>query len=128
MFLLWLRQLPWSGDWTPAFQFARPPRAEPVLLTLLFSPLVPSSYGVLHGSIYFSTGQVFLSTLSWCSTRTCVSEGVFLMYPWREMYSTSTYSFDIFFSFSSFLKDAISQFFQAGNLISCTYRRLLKQK
>ena len=27
-------------------------RAHPVLLTLLFSPLVPSSYRVLHGSIY----------------------------------------------------------------------------
>ena len=33
-------------------QFPHPPRAGPVLLTLLFSPLVPSSYRVLHGSIY----------------------------------------------------------------------------
>ena len=33
-------------------QFPLPPRAGPVLLTLLFSPLVPSSYRVLHGSIY----------------------------------------------------------------------------
>ena len=29
-------------------------RAGPVLLTLLFFPLVPSSYWVLHGSIYYS--------------------------------------------------------------------------
>ena len=33
-------------------QFPHPPRAGPVLLTLLFSALVPSSYRVLHGSIY----------------------------------------------------------------------------
>ena len=33
-------------------QFARLLRAGPVLLTRLFFPLVPSSYWVLHGSIY----------------------------------------------------------------------------
>ena len=33
-------------------QFPHPPRAGPVLLTLLLFPLVPSSYRVLHGSIY----------------------------------------------------------------------------
>ena len=36
----------------PLLQFPHPPRAGPVLLTLLFFPLVPSSYRVLHGSIY----------------------------------------------------------------------------
>ena len=36
----------------PLLQFPHPPRAGPVLLTLLFPPLVPSSYRVLHGSIY----------------------------------------------------------------------------
>ena len=36
----------------PLLQFPYPPRAGPVLLTLLFFPLVPSSYQVLHGSIY----------------------------------------------------------------------------
>ena len=40
--------------------------------------------------IFFSIGQVLLSILSWCFACTSVSEGVFLMYPWREMYSTST--------------------------------------
>ena len=39
--------------------------------------------------IFFSAGQVLLSALSWCSACTSVSE-VSLMYPWREMYSTST--------------------------------------
>ena len=36
----------------PLLQFPHPSRAGPVLLTLLFSPLVPSSYWVLCGSIY----------------------------------------------------------------------------
>ena len=36
----------------PLLQFPHPPRAGPVLLTLLFFPQVPSSYQVLHGSIY----------------------------------------------------------------------------
>ena len=36
----------------PLLQFPHPLRAGPVLLTLLFSPLVPFSYRVLCGSIY----------------------------------------------------------------------------
>ena len=43
-------------------------------------------------SFFFSACQVLLSALSWCSACTSVSEVDFLMYPWREMYSTSTYS------------------------------------
>ena len=35
----------------PQLQFPHPLRARPVLLTLLFSPQVPSSYRVLRGSI-----------------------------------------------------------------------------
>ena len=61
----------------------------------------PSSFVLLSFVwfyIFFSTGQVLLSTLSWCSACTSVSEGVFLMYPWREMYSMSTYSPAILFS------------------------------
>ena len=41
--------------------------------------------------------SVLLSTLSWWSACTSVSEGVFLMHPWREMYSTPTYSSAILF-------------------------------
>ena len=52
--------------------------------------------------IFFSAGQVLLSALSWCSTCTSVSEGVFLMYPWKEKYSTSTYSSAILFSIFTF--------------------------
>ena len=52
-----------------------------VLLTLLFSPLVPLSYRVLHGSIYiFFLLSGTRSALRWCSACTSVSEGVFLMY------------------------------------------------
>ena len=36
-----------------------------------------------------SPGRVLLSALSWCFACTSVSEGVFLMYPWGERYSTS---------------------------------------
>ena len=36
----------------PLLQFPHPPRASPVLLTLLFFPLVPLSYQVLRGSIF----------------------------------------------------------------------------
>ena len=89
----------------PLLQFPHLPRAGPVLLTLLFSPPVPSSYLVFRGSTYFSTGQVLLSALSWCSACTSVSEGVFLMYSWEEMHSTSTYSSTTLFSQGSdFLK------------------------
>ena len=58
----------------------------------------PSSF-ILPSFVWvFFTGQVLLSTLSWCSACTSVSEGVFLMYPWREMYSMSTYSPAVLFS------------------------------
>ena len=83
----------------PLLQFPHLPRAGTVLLTLLFFPpgsFVLPSFPWFH--IFFSTGQVLLSSPSWCSACTSVSEGVFLMYLWREMYSTSTYSSAILFS------------------------------
>ena len=65
-------------------------------------PPVPSSYQVLHGSIYSFPLVRYSCQLSAeicrCSACTSVSEGVFLMYPWREMYSMSTYSYATFFS------------------------------
>ena len=48
--------------------------------------------------IFFSSGQVLLSALSWYSACTSVFEVVFLMYPWRAMWSTSTYSSTNLFS------------------------------
>ena len=50
--------------------------------------------------VFFSTGQVLLSTLSWCAAHTSVSEGVFLMYPWREIHCMSTYSSTVLFQSS----------------------------
>ena len=67
----------------PLLQFPHPPRASPVLLILLFSLLVPSSYRFLHGPVYsfplvrYSAG-VQLSTLSWCSACISLTEGVFI--------------------------------------------------
>ena len=77
----------------PLIQFPHLPRAGPALLTLLIIP--PSSFilpSFAWFCIFFSSGQVLLSALSWCSACTSVSEGVFPMYPWREMYSMFTYS------------------------------------
>ena len=50
MFLLWLRQLPRSGDRTPAS--VPPPSEGRSNKRSCFFPLVPSPYRVLHGSIY----------------------------------------------------------------------------
>ena len=53
MSLLWLRQLPQCGDWTPA---SVPPPAEgrssPNPDNTPVFPVVPSSYRVLRGSVY----------------------------------------------------------------------------
>ena len=61
----------------------------------------PSSFILLSFAwfyIFFCAGQVLLSALSWCSACTSVSEGVSLLYSWREMLSTSTYSSTILFT------------------------------
>ena len=90
----------------PLLQVPHTSRAGPVLPTLLFFPLVLLSYRVLHGSIYSFPLVRYSCQLSAeicrCSACTSVSEGVFLMYPWREMYSMSTYSSAILF-FSSIM-------------------------
>ena len=82
----------------PLLRFPLLPRAGPVLLTLLFFVLL----SFVWFDTFFSTGQVLLSALSWCSACTSVSEGVFLMYPWREIYYTFTYSSAILFPYISF--------------------------
>ena len=77
----------------PLLQFPHPPRVGPVLLTLLcFSPssFILPSFAWFY--VFCFAGQLLLSTLSWCPECTSVSEHVFLIYPWREMYFTSTYS------------------------------------
>ena len=57
---------------------------------------IVNSTGFVWFCVFFSGVQVLLPSLSWCYAGASVSEGVFLMYPWREMYSTSTYSPAIF--------------------------------
>ena len=94
----------------PLFLFPHLLRSGPVLLTSLFSP--PSSFLLPSFAWFykfFSASQVLLSALSWCSACTSVSEGVSLMYLWRDMYSTSTCSSAIlFFSFCVLFDDSCS--------------------
>ena len=86
----------------PLLQFPHPLRVGPVLLTCLFFSSSFLLLSFVWFYMFFSTGQVLLSALSWSSACTSVSEGVFLMYRWREMYSTSTYSSAIMFSLNIF--------------------------
>ena len=57
------------------------------------TPLSPPSSFILPSFawvyVLFFTGQVLLPAPSWCSACTYVSEGLFLMYLWREIDSTS---------------------------------------
>ena len=87
--------LMWGSD--PCFSSPHTSGRSSPTNTPVFPPssFIPPSFAWLY--IFFSASQVFLSTLSWCSACTSVSEGVFLMHLWREMYSTSTYSSAAFF-------------------------------
>ena len=108
----------------PLFQFPHPPGAGPVLLTLLFSVcfLHPSEFCMLY--IFFSSGQVLLPALCWCSARSFVSEGVFLMYLWREIYSMSAYSSTILFSLAvSFCRESSQPW--DWTCVSCTGKHIL---
>ena len=82
----------------PLLQFPHLPRSG---LVLTNTPVFPSSSFILLSfawvCIFFYAGQILLSARSWCSACTSVSEGVFLMYPWREIDSMSTYSSAILF-------------------------------
>ena len=69
--------------------------------------------------IFFSSGQVLMSTLSWFSTCTSVSEGVFLMYLWREMYSMPTYSSAILLLETLYLSVRCDQFFCGVYVSGC---------
>ena len=79
------------GDRTPAS--VPPPRKE---RSSPNTPVFPVSSFILPSFawfyIFFSADQVLLSALSCCSACISVSEVVFLMYLWREMYSASVYS------------------------------------
>ena len=66
-------------------------------------PWVPSFHRALQGSIYSIPGPAVHCQLVFC--KHFYIWGVFLMYPWREMYSTSTYSSTILFSVSKYLRE-----------------------
>ena len=104
MFLLWLRQLPCCGDRTPA---SVPPRTEGRSSPTNIPVSLPSSF-VLPSFAWFPISFPLVRFSCPCSAgvlsvSTSVSDDVFPMYPWREMYSTSTYSFAILFFYSSLL-------------------------
>ena len=95
MLLLWLNYR--DVGIRPLLQFPHLLRVGPVLTLLLFpSSFILPSFARFY--MFFSSGQVLLSALSWCSACTSMSEDVFLMYPWRETYFTSNYSSAILFS------------------------------
>ena len=89
------------GDQYPA-SVPLPAEAGPVLLTPLFFPLAPSSYRVLRGSIDSFPLVRSSCPLSVGVLHALLSEGVSLMYLWREMYPTSTSSTAILFSYFYF--------------------------
>ena len=108
MFLLCIRQLPRCGYRTPSSvlpptEFSSSPTNTPVFPTGSF--FLPS---FVRFHIFFPTDQVLLSALSWCSACTSGSQGVFLLYPWWDMYSISTYSSTILFSRSFLFLDSLS--------------------
>ena len=90
----------------PLLHFSHPLMAGPVLPTLLFFPLVPGPYWVLHGSIYSFPLVRYSCPLSAgvLQAFVCLKVYVFLMCPWREMYSMSTYSSAILFPPTLFFK------------------------
>ena len=96
MFLSWLRQSPRCGDRTPA---TVPPPAEGRSSPTNTPVLHPGSFILLSlcGSIYSFPLVRSSCLLSAGVLLAFLSEGVFLMYPWREVYSTSTYSPTILF-------------------------------
>ena len=65
----------------------------------LFS-VIPSYAGIF---IVLSSVQGLLLVFSWCSVRIVASIDIFLIHPWREMHSVSTYSSAIL-NLSFFLK------------------------
>ena len=108
----------------PLLYFPHPPRAGSVLLTLLFFPLVPSSYQVLCGSIYSFPLFRYSCLLSPGVLHALLCLKVYsYLYLWRKMYCTSTYSSATFFSNCCFLTCMqVSQ--EAGKMV--WYSHLLK--
>ena len=86
----------------PLHQFPHLPRAGPVLLTLLFFPLVASFYWVLRGSVRSFPLVRYSCPLSAGVLHALLCLKVYLWYIHGGRYSMSTYSSAIFFSSFSF--------------------------
>ena len=81
----------------PLLQFPYLLGAGPVLLTLLFFPLLPSSYRVLGGSIYYFPVVRYSCLLSTGVMQAILGLSCIPDVLQREMYSMSTYSSSILF-------------------------------
>ena len=102
----------------PLLQFTHPLKAGPVVFP-------PSSFILLSFAwfyIFFFAGQVLLSALS--SACTFLSEGIFLMYPWREIYSMSAYSSAILFPLVQGLKIYSYGFSKSFIVFALTHRSM----
>jgi len=99
----WCQVLYSNGSLWVSSHYLTPPRVSSLVVLGFCSQCSHSKASGLDlefcvgAYIFFSAGQVLLSALNWCSACTSVSEGIFLMYLCREMYSTPTYSFTILF-------------------------------
>ena len=97
----------------PLLQFLHLPRAGPITLTLFFTP---TSFILASFVWFYSSCQVLIPAVSSCSASSPVSEGIFLMNPWREMYSTSIYSSTILFFLTYLFELQFFCFFQIYTL------------
>ena len=71
----------------PLLQFPPPAKGR---CSPMNSPLSPPTFFVLQSfALFFSSGQVLLPTLSWRSASSFLSEGVFLMNPSGEIFSST---------------------------------------
>ena len=97
----------------PLLQFSHPRRAGPVLLTLLPSPLVPSSYRVLRGFVYSFPLLRCSCLLSAGALHALLCLKVYPRCIHGEMHSRSTYSSAILFSPLTCILKSISLDLQA---------------
>ena len=90
-----VRRFPWMREPLLCFSYSPGVQVPSRFLSSsfsLFSFILPGYVGIF---IVLSGVQGLLLVFSWCSTRTVPSVDVFLMHLWREMNSTSSYSYAI---------------------------------
>ena len=91
-------------QWFPLCEFSLfgTPQVSSLVVQGLGVSASPKAQGLVSSFawvyIFFSASQVLLSAVNWYSACISVSEVVFLMYRWGEMYSMITYSSTILLS------------------------------